>query len=367
MSDYGKPLYHDKLKYCRRCCLPETVEGIEFDEMGICQACQSSEHKMHIDWAERERALREILEYHKKNSGDNYDCIVPISGGKDSSFQLHVIVKVYGMKPLTVTHSQGHGWQSEIGKYNLENILAKLNVDHIMFTPNQDLVRRMSRRSLDMIGDACWHCHAGIGAFPLQIAVKFNIPLLIWGESVAETSGRATHLDPIKFDRDYLMRESIKVGPESMACGNLTNQDLRPYNLPSVEELERVGVNGIYLGNYIFWDEERQTEFLMSEYGWRDGYVEGAYKRYKSIECNMAGIHDYTKFLKRGFGRGTDQASLDVRNGLMTREEALEVAKKVDTEKPGMLKEYLELVGLTEQELEEIIKDQRKGKAKELP
>ncbi len=367
MSDYGKPLYVDRLNYCKRCCLPETVEGIKFDEMGFCQACQSSEHKMHMDWTEREKALREILEFHKSRSGTNYDCIVPVSGGKDSAFQLHVIVKVYGMKPLAVTHNQGHGWQSEIGKFNLENILTKLNVDHIMFTPSSDLVRRISRRSLDTIGDACWHCHAGIGAFPLQIAVKFNIPLIIWGESVAETSGRATHLDPIKFDRDYLMRESIKVVPKKMACADLSERDLSPYNLPSAEELERVGVTGIYLGNYIFWDEERQMEFLQAEYGWRDGYVEGAYKRYKSVECRMAGIHDYTKFLKRGFGRGTDQASLDVRNGLLTQEEGFELAKKVDAEKPGMLKEYLKIVDLEERELEHIIKSQRTGKAKLLP
>lgn len=365
MSDFGKPLYHDKLRYCKRCCLPETVEGIAFDEMGVCQACQSSEHKMHINWQEREVILRETLENFKSKSGDNYDCIVPISGGKDSAFQLHVIIKVYGLKPLAVTHS--HGWYSETGKYNLENILRRLNVDHIMFTPNPDLIRRMSRRSLGMIGDACWHCHAGIGAFPLHIAVKFNIPLIIWGESVAETSGRATHLDPIRFDREYLMRNSIKVGPDRMAYEYLTDKDLYLYNLPTAEELERVGVTGIFLGNYIFWDEEKQTEFLVSEYDWREDHVEGTYKRYKSVECKMPGVHDYTKFLKRGYGRGTDHASNDVRVGLMTQEEGFELAKAIDTEKPKMLDEYLKLVGLTEKELEDIIKSQRTGKAKELP
>ncbi|MBN2121158.1 MAG: N-acetyl sugar amidotransferase [Candidatus Omnitrophica bacterium] len=365
MSEYGKPLYYDALKYCRRCCLPETVEGIKFDEMGICQACQSSEHKMHINWQERQEALRQILQRHKKKSGSNYDCIVPISGGKDSVFQLHVVVRVYGMKPLAVTHS--HGWYSQAGRYNLENALRKLNVDHIMFTPNQDLVRRMSRRSLEVIGDSCWHCHAGIGVFPLQIAVKFNIPLIIWGESVAETSGRATHLDPIKFDKDYLMKESIKAGTDEMVCDYISKKDMCPYEFPAAEELESVGIEGIYLGNYLFWDEERQTEFIVSEYGWRETEVEGAYKRYKSVECIMAGIHDYTKFLKRGFGRGTDQASCDVRAGLLTRQEGFEIAKKTDTKKPGMLKEYLNLVGLTEEELEGIIKSQRAGKAKELP
>lgn len=362
---YGKPLYHDKLNYCKRCCLPETVEGIKFDEMGICQACQSSEHKMHINWKEKEEALRNILERHRKSEGDSYDCIVPISGGKDSTFQLHVVVKVYGMKPLAVTHS--HGWYSETGRYNLENALKKFNVDHIMFTPNPDLVSRISRRSLEMIGDACWHCHAGVGAFPLQIAVRFNIPLIIWGESISETSGRATHLKPVKFDREYFMRQSVKVGTGKIACDYISKKELVFYEPPPAEELERVGVEGIFLGNYLFWDEERQVEFVVSEYGWKEHYVEGAYKRYKSVECKMAGIHDYTKFLKRGFGRGTDQASLDVRAGLLTRQEGFEIAKAADMKKPESLQEYLKLVGLTEKELEDIIKSQRKGKAKLLP
>jgi N-acetyl sugar amidotransferase len=365
MPEYGKPLYNDKLNYCKRCCLPETVEGIKFDEMGICQACQSSEHKMHINWKEKQEALKAILERHKHKSGDNYDCIVPISGGKDSTFQLHVIVNVYGMKPLAVTHS--HGWYSETGRANLENALKRFNVDHVMFTPNPDLVRRLSRRSLEMIGDACWHCHAGVGAFPLHIAVKYNIPLIIWGESVSETSGRATHLEPVKFDREYFMRQSVKVGADKMACDYISRRELVFYEPPPAQDLERAGVEGIFLGNYMFWDEERQVEFVVSEYGWKEHYVECAYKHYKSVECRMAGIHDYTKFLKRGFGRGTDQASLDVRAGLLTREEGFELAKATDTRKPESLQEYLGLVGLTEKEMEDIIKSQRKGKAKLLP
>lgn len=365
MSGYGKPLYYGKIKYCKRCCLPETVEGIRFDKMGICQACQSSEHKMHINWKGREKELKEIFEKYKGKSGNNYDCIVPISGGKDSAFQLYVVVKVFGMKPLAVTHN--HGWYSETGRYNLENILERMKVDHIMFTPNPDLVKRMSKRSLQMIGDSCWHCHAGIGVFTLQIAVKFNIPLIVWGESIAETSGRATHLDVIKFDKEYLLKQSMKVNAKQMRCGYLSEKDLFPYEFPSARDLERAGVVGIYLGNYLFWDEERQTEFIVKEFGWKEDDVEGSYKKYKSVECQMTGIHDYTKFLKRGFGRGTDHASLDIRAGLMTREEGCELAKKADTQKPASLEKYLKLIGISEKELERIVKAHRRGKAKLLP
>ena len=350
----GKPPFKD-LRYCIRCCIPETQEGIKFDEMGICQACQSSEQKIHINWVERERELRRILDEAKSKAGLNYDCIVPISGGKDSTFQMHVLVKVYGMKPLAVTFS--HNWYSETGWYNLQNALREFNVDHIMFTPNRDLVNRLARRSLGAIGDACWHCHSGVGAFPLQAAVRFNIPLLIWGESIAETSGRASYKDPVHiFDRDYLTKVSAKRKPSEMTCEYLSARDLYPFNVPSREDIERAGVFGIHLGDYIFWDDERQTEFIREHYGWKETEIEGAYKGYKSAECIMAGVHDFTCYLKRGYGRATFQACLDVRNGLMTREEGFAVATRIDSERPGALDYYLKITGLSEEAFYDVMK-----------
>jgi N-acetyl sugar amidotransferase len=341
--------------------MPETQEGIKFDEMGICQACQSSEQKIHINWVERERELHRILDEAKTRAGPNYDCIVPISGGKDSVFQLHILVKVYGMKPLAVTFS--HNWYSETGWYNLQNALSEFNVDHVLFTPNRDLVNRLARRSLGGIGDACWHCHAGVGAFPLQAAVRFNIPLLIWGESIAETSGRASYRDPVhKFDRDYFTKVSAKLQPSEMVCEYLSERDLYPFNVPSLEDIERVGVFGIHLGDYIFWDEERQTEFISEHYGWKETEMEGAYKGYKSAECIMAGVHDFTCYLKRGYGRATFQACLDVRNGLMTREEGFSVASRIDSERPGALDYYLKITGMSEQAFYDVMSQLKQQK-----
>jgi len=354
--DYGKPMFRG-LKYCVRCCMPESNEGIKFDEMGICQACQSSEQKIHIDWTARERELRKLLDHHKSLNND-YDCIVPISGGKDSTFQLHVITKIYGMKPLAVTFS--HNWFTETGKYNLQNAIEKFNVDHVMFTPNRELINKLARQSLSKIGDSCWHCHSGVGAFPLQIAVKYRIPLLIWGESIAEMSGRSTHYNPmLKFDRDYFTKVSAKVYPEAMVSDDISLRDLAPFKLPSYQELEEVGVIGIHLGDYLFWDDERQMEFVRDVYDWREDKVEGTYKRYKSVECRMAGVHDYTKFLKRGFGRGTDHASIDVRAGLLTREEAFELAKRHDAERPDALDYYLQITGFSEEEFEKVLAQHR--------
>lgn len=358
----GEPF--PQLRYCIRCCMPETQEGLVFDDMGICQACQSQEQKIHIDWTARERALRKLLEEAKAQSGNNYDCIIPISGGKDSTFQLHVLVKVYGLKPLAVTFS--HNWYSETGWYNLMNSLEQFNVDHIMFTPNRALVNRLARRSLSGIGDACWHCHAGVGAFPLHIAVKFRIPLLIWGESIAEYSGRASHFNPVRrFDREYFLKVSAKLQPKEMVGDDISEKDVYPFELPSAEECEAIGLHGIHLGDYIFWDEERQTEFVRNTYGWRETRIEGTYKGYKSAECIMPGVHDLTCYLKRGYGRTSFHASMDVRNGLLTREEAFELIRQYDSERPEALDYYLKITGLSEEEFFEIMRRQRQDKLKE--
>lgn len=366
----GSPPF-EHLRYCVRCCMPETNEGMQFDELGICKACRASEEKMRIDWSKKELQLREILETAQKLSGDNYDCMVPISGGKDSAFQLHVLTRVYGLKPLAVTFS--HNWYSKTGWDNLWNVLERLDVDHIMYTPKRSLVNRMARQSLPLIGDSCWHCHAGIMSFPLQIAVKFGIKLIVWGESPADFSGRDTYFEQ-KYTMksaadiaDIFMTGSVRQGPDALVGPNIEKQELRMFYAPPREELLASGIQAIYLGDYVFWDHERQTEFLIKEYDWKEDKVEGSYKRYKSVECRMPGVHDYAKYVKRGFGRATDFASQDVRAGLMTREEGFDIAAKVDAERPQALDYYLQITGYSEHEFNEILKAQRAGKAKLLP
>ena len=357
-TTYGQPMFSE-MKYCVRCCMPESNEGDNYDEMGICGACRAGEEKIHINWVEREQELRKVLDSYKALNND-YDCMVPISGGKDSTFQLHVLTKVYGMKVLATTFS--HTWFTETGKYNLQNCLDKFDIDHIMFTPSKVLVNKLARESLFKIGDACWHCHSGVGAFPLQIAIKYKIPLLVWGESLAELSGRARFRDPVmKFDGEYFPQISAKVYPAAMAGPNISLRELAPFRQATAAECEEVGIVGLHLGDYIFWDDERQMEFVRDVYGWREDKVEGTYKRYKSVECRMAGVHDYTKFLKRGFGRATDHASADVRAGLLTREEAFELAKKHDSERPDALNFYLQITGFSEDEFNAVMAEHRRN------
>ena len=342
----------NNLKYCTKCIMPETVEGQEFDSKGLCKTCQSQAQKQSIDWTARREALGKIFADAKASAGNNYDCIVPISGGKDSTWQMHILVKEFGMKPLAVTFS--HNWFSKTGWYNLMNGLEKLNLDHIMFTPSRQLVNRCARRSVETIGDACWHCHAGVAAFVLKMAVAYKIPLIIWGESTAE-HGRATYDKPDKFDRDYFLRVSAKFTNEQFACEYLSLRDLFPFEVPSVEECEAIGLNGIHLGDYLYWDTEKQVEFVKKEYGWHGAQVEGAYKDYKSVECSMAGIHDFLCYLKRGYGRASIQASGDIRDGLISREEGFVLAEKFEQIEPESLKYFLKTAGMTKEEMLEKI------------
>ncbi len=152
-----------------------------------------------------------------------------------------------------------------------------------------------------------------------------------------------------------------------MVCEDLTERDLYPFQIPSREELAQDGIRGIHLGDYIFWDGERQVEFIKKEYGWREDRVEGTYKGYKSVECRMAGVHDYAKWVKRGFGRATDHVSIDVRHGLLSREEGFALAEKIDAERPGELDYYLKISGFSDEEFLDILESHRTGQAKKLP
>lgn len=326
--------------------MPETQEGQAFDDFGFCNVCRSSEEKMRVDWKSRREQLEKILEKAKfENQNQEYDCLVPISGGKDSTFQLHVLVKEFGMRPLAVTFS--HNWFSAVGIYNLFNALEVFDVDHIMLTPKRGLVNRLAKKSLSKIGDACWHCHAGVGAFPLRVARDYGIKLIIWGESVAESSSRGTYAAPIiKFDQDYFQKVSAKLAPNEMSDSNIADYELKKFDSLTSDEYEGSQIEGIHLGDYIFWDEERQTEFVIDNYGWMEDDVEGTYKGYKSTECIMPGVHDFACYLKRGYGRTSFHLSSDIRSGVLARSDVNQELLKLERTVPAGLQYFTEITGI---------------------
>ena len=355
----NKLLYQDELQYCTRCCLPETMEGITFDDFGVCTPCRSSEEKMHINWKNKQSELIEIL--NKFKNKNYYDCLLPISGGKDSTFQAYVLKKVYKINSLAVTH--GTNWMSLTGRYNLENCINKFNLDHLFFLPNRNTINKVAKRSPELIGDACWHCHIGTQTFPMQTAVKWQIPLMIYGESIAERDGRGSYKKILKPEEKYYygLNVSAKVKPIKYVDNDIKYSEVQIWNYPSKKEMVESNIIYLHLGDYIFWDEQKQTEFIINQFAWRiNNRVENTYKGYKSNECVMAGVHDYLNFIKRGVGRATLHASDDVRRGLIKRDEAINLIKQYDPQRPHALDYFLKITDLKEKTLEHKIITSRK-------
>ena len=355
----NKLLFEDKIRYCTRCCLPETMEGITFDEFGVCTPCRSSEEKMHINWKDKELELSKI--FNKFRNNKNYDCILPISGGKDSTFQAYVLDKVYKLNSLAVTH--GTNWMSLTGRYNLENCINKFELDHLFFLPNRNTINKVAKKSLDLIGDACWHCHIGASTFPIQTAVKWKIPLMIYGESIAEKDGRGSYKNILKTKEKYYygLDISAKVEPNKYVDNDIKYSEMQVWNYPSRQDMVKSNVIYLHLGDYIFWDEQKQTEFIINQFAWKiNNRVENTYKGYKSNECIMAGVHDYLNFIKRGVGRATLHASDDVRRGLIKRDEAINLIKQYDPQRPHALDYFLKITNLKETNLENKIIATRK-------
>ncbi len=353
------------VRYCSRCLMPETKPDLSFDAEGVCDACRSAEHKNVIDWAARREELREILDRYASKDQTNYDCIIPVSGGKDSTYQVIEVLEM-GYRPLTVTWSACA--YTEIGRQNIES-MQKLGVDHIQFTPNPRVYRAMFAEAFKRVGDGCWPCHVGIFSYPVRVAVNYKVPLIIYGENPQlEYGGPASASANNVIDRSWLEEFGGLLGnriDDMLGVGDITEGDLIPYRYPSDEELREVGVSAIFLGYYVKWDARAQLQKVMDS-GFRvndsvadvgaEPHQEGTYTNYENLDGKFVGVHDYLKFLKFGFGRATDHASIDIRNERISRDEAIELVRTYEGKVPRRyLEEYLEFVGMTEEEFYETL------------
>ena len=359
-------MFSKLLKRCTRCLLPETYETIEFDTEGVCNLCRGAEFKKaDIDWGERKRLLDRLIDKHRGN-GD-YDCIVPYSGGKDSTFQLYYLMKEYGLKPLVVRFN--HGFMRSTLEDNNQRTLKKLGVDVLEFTPNWQIVKRLMLESFKRKTDFCWHCHTGIYSYPLRIAVKFNIPLLFWGEPLADLSAYYDYLnDEIEYEdeKKFNMVRNLGISADDMwgmintPENPVDKRDLIPYTYPDLKDLKKIDYTSVCLGSFIPWDYTKNTEIIKRELGWKIDELEGVPVKIndhgEKIECFMQGSRDYIKFIKRGYSRVAQINAFHVRNGRMTTEEAEKVNSEFDGQRPPSLEIFLEYVGLTEPEFNEIVK-----------
>lgn len=319
------------IRYCTHCVMPDTKPDLRLDEHGVCNACRSYEMRKEVDWDSRYKSLLDILDKYRNKGGANWDCIVPVSGGKDSTYQVVRMLQL-GLNPLCVTSTTCD--LTEIGRKNIENI-KQLGVDYIEVSPNPAVRAKMNRIGLMQVGDISWPEHVGIFTIPVRAAVQFNVPLIVWGEnSQNEYGGPAAAAENNVLDRRWLeefggllgMRVTDLLGMEGIEQKHLIN-----YTYPTDAELTRVGVTGLFLGHYIPWDGLSNT--LIAQANGFTTYhktVEGSMVSYENLDNHQTGIHDYFKFLKFGFGRATDLACLHIRRGRLSRLDGLNAVKRLD-------------------------------------
>lgn len=350
---------HDNkdLRLCTKCVMPETHESVVFDACGVCNVCKQVEHKQtQVNWVDKQTELVSLIEEYRGKH--DYDCIIPFSGGKDSTFTLYELVAKYKVKPLVVSFD--HGFFRPITLENNDRTLKKLGVDYIKFRPNWKVVQKLMLETLTRKGDFCWHCHTGCFAYPMQIAVKFKVPLVFWGEPSAEYTSYYTYEEQEEVDERRFNRfVNLGITAEDMAGmldKSVTMRDLEPFAYPPLKELMALNVRSVCLGSYIPWDVKKQVDIIVKELGWKFDAVEGIPSEYgyEKIECAMQGVRDYLKFLKRGFGRTTHLTSIDIRNGRLTRDKALELVKECDGKRPASLDVFLEYLGINEERFMEL-------------
>ncbi|OUU24642.1 MAG: flagellin modification protein, PseA [Candidatus Endolissoclinum sp. TMED37] len=322
------------LKYCIKCMMPETKPDLSFVD-GVCNACINFESRNKINWEKRETELNNILNKYRNNNSSNWDCIIPVSGGKDSTYQVVTALEL-NMNPLCVTSRTCD--LSHIGRENLDNI-RNLGVDLIEVGPDAKTRNLLNRIGLLELGDISWPEHVGIFTIPVRIAVNFKIPLIIWGEnSQNEYGGPAGEEKNNILDRRWLEEFGGLIGMRVSDLNNykqINKKKLIAYTYPNDEEIKKVQVTGLFLGHYLPWDGKRNAE-IAKENGFKPfkTRVEGSLVDYENLDNHQTGIHDYFKFLKFGFGRVTDLACLSIRRNRITRSQAKEFIIKYDGKFP---------------------------------
>ena len=351
------------MKLCTKCVMPVTAESLSFDDQGQCSVCHQIEYKQqNINWEQRNIDLHTLIELYRGKY--DYDCIVPFSGGKDSTYTLWYIVKKLKLKPLVIRFD--HGFMRPNLQECAERTFKRLGVDVLHFTSNWQVVRKLMFEALVRRGDFCWHCHTGIFAYPMQIAIKFNVPLIFWGEPDGEYSSFYSY-DEIQEADIKRFNKVINLGinaedmvgmlDNSISNYPVNDRDLKPYTYPSLKEIRAAKLKSVFLGTYIPWDVKKQVQIIKDELDWKEDQVEGVPSEYgyEKIECFMQGVRDYIKFLKRGFGRTTHLASIDIRNDRLTREHALELVNEFDGKRPASLDMFLDILGITEDDFMSVI------------
>ena len=373
--------------FCKRCVMSNQRPRITFDAEGVCGGCSNNElYKKKIDWNKREEELNKLLDKYRRKDG-KWDVVVPSSGGKDSAYVAHQLKYKYGMNPLTVTWSPLI--YTNIGWKNFQS-LRDTGFSNILSSPNGKTHRQLARLSFEEFGDAFHVFVLGQISYAFHIAIKFDIPLVMFGENgEAEYAGDLKAVDkPFipseEFTRLYFkgttVDELVEYGIKNKKyfSKDIKKSDLDFYKSPSSTELKNSGIEGKhFFGYYKNWKPQENFFYAAENTGFQPNpeRTEGTYSKYASIDDKLDGIHYYMKYIKFGFARATDDASHEVRDGHISRDEAISLVKRYDGEFPEKyFQDFLDYLDITSGEFWDTvdswrpphlwIKDQNKWKLK---
>lgn len=337
-------------RFCKRCLYSEKHPlNIIFDDEGICSGCRVHEEKDILDWNKKESELRALLKQYRSKNAKNYDCIIPVSGARDSYYIVHLIKNKFKMNPLLVNYNKHYN--TDVGIRNLANLRNKFDCDIFTKTVNPDTVKRITRQTLTRLGSLYWHCLAGETVFPVQTAVNHKIPLIIWGvHQGIDQVGMYSHNDKVEMTRKYRKEHDLMGYEAEDLIGemeNLTNDHLKPYYYPQDYYIQKIGVRGIYLNNYIRWDSRIQHEEMIKKYKYETNEASRSFDSYNDVDSFVyLDLHDYIRYLKHGYTKVVDHACREIRLGHITRNDGIDLVNYYQSKKPKYTKLFMEWLGI---------------------
>ncbi|PJZ86311.1 N-acetyl sugar amidotransferase [Leptospira harrisiae] len=346
-----------EVKFCKKCTVSNQRPRITFDEHGVCSACNFAEYKRtKIDWKQREQELVELCNRFRKNNGE-YDVIVPCSGGKDGGFVAHQLKYKYGMNPLTVTWAPLKA--TEIGRKNLDAFIAS-GFDNILGTPNGKVTRQLTHLSFKFLGDPFQPFIYGQTNFPMHMAIKYNVSLIMYGENgeVEYGGDMKNAFRPNRDIQDHDKHYFSGLPPEFWTEHGVSANDLKPFMAPKYEEILKNKTEIHFLGYYKFWDPQENFYYCQENTGFTPNSErsEGTYSKYASLDDRIDGYHYYLAYIKFGIGRTTSDTAHEIRDHKITREEGAALVKRYDGEFPKKhYQEFLEYCSITDEEFTAVI------------
>lgn len=348
---------------CRRCLYTTShALGITLDANGICSGCRIHEEKDRLEWPERWRKLETLVAPYRVASGKSYDCIVPITGANDSHFIVHLVKERLGLNPLLVTYNKY--FNTPLGIRNLANLRIRFNCDILVQNVNPLSVKKITRATLRRFGSIYWPCLAGQTVFPVQTAVRYKIPLIIWGAHQGlEQVGMFSHEHEVEMTRRYRKDHDL-MGHEAddllSIFDTLKEADIWQYRYPDDADLHQVGVRGIYLGNYVRWDPKAQHEQMIATHGYQGARFARTFDTYDHVDCfNFMDLHDHLKLVKHGYSKVTDHASREIRHGRLTRAEGLALVSRYEEAPLEQVDKFCEWLAIDPRGMQFIIDQHR--------